>query len=71
MAVAEDLEEDANDVVGRTAQEAAIAVLSACRQLFDKETTPKTKRVLVKYDRERARSAVLQDYWGPYPIFSD
>jgi hypothetical protein len=53
------------------AQQAAFAVLSARRRLFDEITPPKAKRSFIQYDRERARAAVEQDYWGPSPIFND
>lgn len=52
----------------------AMVALRSKRALddYDKElATPKMKRDYIRYDRERARRSVQDDYFGPHPTFRD
>jgi hypothetical protein len=62
-------QEEASTSACAHATEAAMAVLSA--RLFQDQQPNTCKRVYIKYDCKRSRAAVIQDYFGPTPIFND
>jgi hypothetical protein len=64
--IVEEIEKDLlvrkNELAAKHAENAALLVLSAKRHHFDGQALPKSKRLFMMYDRERARTAVNQDY---------